>query len=39
LGQEAKPQIQEALERARLRREQRLKAGNDSGKTDVSESN
>ena len=39
LGQEAKPQIQEALERARLRREQRLKAGHDSGKTDVSDSN
>ncbi|MEN9681782.1 MAG: hypothetical protein RLZZ627_1675 [Pseudomonadota bacterium] len=39
LGQGAQPQIQEALERARLKRAQRLNAAKDSGKTDVSEPN
>jgi len=36
LGQGAQPRIQEALERARLKREQRLSAARDSDQTDAS---
>jgi hypothetical protein len=39
LGQGAQPRIQEALERARLKREQRLNSAKDASTPDASEPN